>query len=137
MYGEDTGTYKGGTRLQHALYTAAIEQGMERHVARAAYHFPTRKGRGDRVPYERARLDGWTFILEQLFDMVGNGWFPPPFDKHPPCKICDFQSVCRVSEDAYGKVSSPPVEWAAENNALKREYEPLQRIRKVDGEEDA
>ncbi len=135
MYGAATGTYKGGTRLQHALYTAAIEQGMERAVGRAAYHFPTRKGRGDRATYERDRLDRWPFILEQLFDMVGAGWFPPPFDDNPPCKICDFRTVCRVSEDRYGKLTSPPVAWANENNALKPEYEPLQRIRRIDAEE--
>lgn len=135
MYGEATGTYKGGARLQHALYAAAVEQGMGRSVERAAYHFPTRKGRGDRVPYERHRLDRWPFILEQLFDMVGAGWFPPPFDDNPPCKICDFQSLCRVSVDRWGKLDAPPVTWAQENHHLKREYEPLQRIRKVDDEE--
>jgi len=135
MYGEATGTYKGGARLQHALYAAAVEQGMERAVERAAYHFPTRRGRGDRVAYERRRLDRWPLILEQLFDMIGAGWFPPPFDENPPCKICDFQSLCRVSIDRWGKLDAPPVEWAKENNHLKPEYQPLQRIRRIDDEE--
>ncbi|MGD8817803.1 MAG: PD-(D/E)XK nuclease family protein [Acidobacteriota bacterium] len=136
MYGEATGTYKGGARLQHALYAAAVEQGMERDVERAAYHFPTRRGRGDRVAYARDRLDRWPFILEQLFDMIGAGWFPPPFDDNPPCKICDFQSLCRVNIDRWGKLDAPPVTWAQDNNHLKPEYAPLQRIRKIDDEEE-
>jgi ATP-dependent helicase/nuclease subunit B len=133
QYGEATGTYKGGTRLQHALYTAAVEWTMEREVARAAYHFPTLKGRGDRIGYERERLDRWPRILAELFDMIGAGWFPPPFDDDPPCRICDFQAICRVSVDRFNKLSSPPVDWAKENNALKAEYEPLQRIRRIEG----
>lgn len=136
-YGEAAGTYKGGTRLQHALYTQAIERGLGRKVAQAAYHFPTRKGRGDRATYLRPQLDRWDQILGQLFDMIGAGWFPPPYDDNPPCKICDFQALCRVSEDNFGNITSPPVEWAKENNALKPEYEPLQRLRKIDTEESA
>jgi hypothetical protein len=102
-------------------------------VARAAYHFPTLKGRGDRIGYERERLDRWPRILAELFDMIGAGWFPPPFDDDPPCRICDFQAICRVSVDRFNKLSSPPVDWAKENNALKAEYEPLQRIRRIEG----
>ncbi len=135
MYGRATGTYKGGARLQHALYTAAVEQSMGRDVARAAYHFPTVKGRGDRAEYERERLDRWPFILEQLFDMLAEGWFPPPFDADPPCRICDYQAVCRVTINRYGKLDSPLVEWASQNNGLNPEYVPLQRIRRVDEEE--
>jgi ATP-dependent helicase/nuclease subunit B len=135
-YGEASGTYEGGRRLQHALYAAAVEQGLERKVARAAYHFPTLKGRGDRAGYPRARLERWPEVLERMFDMVAAGWFPPPFDDDPPCKICDYQALCRVSEDRYGNVTSPPVAWARQNNALKPEYEPLQLLRHIDRSED-
>ena len=131
-YGEDSGVYSGGRRLQHALYTHAVEQLLGRRVERAAYHFPTRKGEGHRLPYERARLDRWPEILEQLFDMIAAGWFPPPFDKEAPCKFCDFKAMCRVREDNFGKVHSPPVAWAQANNALLAEYAPLQRVRKID-----
>jgi ATP-dependent helicase/nuclease subunit B len=131
-YGEESGVYSGGRRLQHALYTHAVEQLFGRRVERAAYHFPTRKGEGHRLPYERARLDRWPEILEQLFDMIAAGWFPPPFDKEVPCKFCDFKAICRVREDNFGKVHSPPVAWAQANNLLLAEYTPLQRIRKID-----
>jgi ATP-dependent helicase/nuclease subunit B len=135
-YGESSGTWDGGRRLQHALYAAAVEQGLQKNVARAVYHFPTLKGRGDRAPYAREQLRRWPEILERLFDMVAAGHFLPPFDKDPPCKICDYQALCRVSVDRFGNVTSPPVDWARENNALKPEYEALQRLRRIDGGDD-
>ncbi len=132
QYGERAGTYNGGRRLQHALYTHAVEQILQRPVARASYQFPTHNGRGDRVEYERSQLDGWPEILEELFEMVAAGHFPPAFDKDPPCKFCDFQPLCRVTESAFGKIDSPPVSWAQKNNEMKPEYEHLQRVRLID-----
>ena len=128
----NTGTYNNGSRLQHALYSQAVEQILERPVAQAEYQFPTVKGDPRRALYERALLDRWPEILMALFDMIAAGHFLPPFDDNPPCKICDFKSVCRVSEDRYGKQTSPPVEWAKENHALKPEYEPMLRLRHID-----
>ena len=136
-YGDDTGTYHGGRRLQHALYTHAVEQLLERPVTDAAYHFTSRKGRGDRVVYERDRLDRWPEILQELFDLIASGSFAPPFDEDPPCRICDFQLLCRVAEDAFGNIVSPPVDWARANNVMMPEYAPLQRLRRIDGEADS
>jgi len=134
---DNTGTYNGGARLQHALYTEAVESGMGRRVARAEYQFPTVKGDPRRAHYERALLHRWPEILTQLFDMVAAGHFLPPFDEDAPCRICDFTSMCRVTEDRYGNRTSPPVLWAAENHMLKPEYEPLLRIRRIDGDDEA
>ncbi|MCH7824463.1 MAG: PD-(D/E)XK nuclease family protein [Acidobacteria bacterium] len=134
---DNTGSYNGGTRLQHALYTQAVEQILERPVAQAEYQFPTVKGDPRRAKYERALLDRWPEILTQLFDMVAAGHFLPPFDDDPPCRICDFTSLCRVTTDRYGNQTSPPVVWAQENHALKPEYEPLRRIRRVDDDGEA
>ena len=131
-YRGNTGTYNRGTRLQHALYTQAVEQIFERPVAQAEYQFPTRKADGHRAPFPRPALDRWSEILTDLFDMIAAGHFLPPFDDDPPCKICDFRPMCRVTEDRFGKLTVPPVAWAQQNNAFKTEYAPLQRLRRVD-----
>lgn len=134
---DNTGSYNGGTRLQHALYAQAVEQILGRPVAQAEYQFPTVRADPRRAKYDRALLDRWPEILTQLFDMVAAGHFLPPFDDDPPCRICDFTSLCRVTTDRYGTQTSPPVVWAQEHHASKPEYEPLRRIRSVDDDGEA
>ena len=130
-YRDGTGTYDGGRRLQHALYTAAIEQHLQRRVEVAEYHCPTVKGEGSRFDYARERLSRWPEILENLFDLIGDGLFLAPPDKEAPCKFCDYRAICRVSE-RFGKLISPPVEWARNNAHLLEQFEPLLRVRRID-----
>jgi ATP-dependent helicase/nuclease subunit B len=130
-YRDGTGTYNGGRRLQHALYTAAIEQHLQRRVEVAEYHCPTVKGEGSRFDYARERLSRWPEILENLFDLIGDGLFLAPPDKEAPCKFCDYRAICRVSE-RFGKLISPPVEWARNNAPLLEQFEPLLRVRRID-----
>jgi len=130
-YGEASGIYNGGRRLQHALYTHAVEQHLDRQVGSAEYQLPTVKGEGSRFSYDRRQLDKWPQILDDLFDMIGGGFFPAPPDKEAPCRFCDYRQACRVREE-FGKIVSPPVQWSLGVSSLMPEYEPLRRVRQID-----
>lgn len=130
-YGEASGVYDGGRRLQHALYTHAAEQHLGRTVDNTEYQLPTVKGEGSRFPYARDQLDKWPQILDDLFDMIGSGFFPAPPDEEPPCTFCDFRQVCRVRGE-FGNAVSPPVEWSIDNSPRLPEYDPLRRVRMID-----
>ena len=130
-YKQSSGIYAGGTRLQHALYTAAVEQRLGEGVQRAEYHFPTRKGGSQVIGYEREQLDRWPEILETLLDMVAAGHFPPPPDEQTPCRFCDFRTVCGVKDFPSGVVS-PPAQWARGHSGFIPEFAPLLRLRKID-----
>lgn len=131
-YGEGTGTYRGGRRLQHALYSQATELLLGRQVVSAEYHFPTHKGEAGTESYRRSQLDRWPRILASLLEMVAAGDFPPAEDDDDlPCRFCDFRPVCRVTEE-YGRIVSPPVEWGKRHFQALDEYEPLRRVRQID-----
>jgi ATP-dependent helicase/nuclease subunit B len=130
-FGEASGIYDGGRRLQHALYTHAVEQHLERNVDNTEYHLPTLKGEGSRFPYSRDQLDKWPQVLDDLFDMIGSGFFPAPPDQEPPCTFCEFRRVCRVRGEFRNTVS-PPVEWSIEQAPMLPQYDPLRRVRTID-----
>lgn len=131
-YGEGTGTYRGGRRLQHALYTRATELLLDREVVSAEFHFPTHKGEAGTESYRRSELDRWARILGLLLDMVAAGNFPPAEDADDlPCRFCDFRPVCRVTEE-FGRVVSPPVKWGEGHFRSLDEYEPLRQVRAID-----
>jgi len=99
---EGSGRLARGTKIQHALYARALcamleKQGIEAKVRQTGYYFPTRKGRGLRLPRQCA--DGeLEHALNLLFDTVGRGFFPhPPVDA---CKFCDYKTACGDPETA-------------------------------------
>ena len=124
-------TWKGGRRLQHYLYSRAAERLLAAPVARMEYHFPTRKGENRRSVFAREQLEGGAELVERLLDVAASGQFLPTDDKED-CKFCDFQSVCRVRQGAWG-VQSPPADWGA----AQLEGDAYERFRRVRGFEDA
>lgn len=92
--------FSGGTQLQHALYSIAVEQWLresgidaEARVMEAAYYFPTERGRGERVRRNQNRRDELSFIIAQLMESRSRGIYIPAKDTKS-CKWCDYQAVC-------------------------------------------
>lgn len=112
-YGGNTGAFDGGRRLQHVLYAAVAEILFDATVARAEYHFPTRRSENHRARYDRQQLRDGLAIVTELLDLTGRGWFVPTNDAED-CRHCDYAAACRVRVDAYGKVASPLAEWSRE-----------------------
>lgn len=122
-----TGVYHGGRRFQHAVYAAAGRALFGRDVAWVAYHFPTRKGRNERVVYGRERVRDAFVLLDGLLDMVAAGHFLPT-DEKEDCRFCDYAPVCRVESSRYS-LSSPMAEWGAAHIETLPEYAPLRAVR--------
>ncbi|QCT01578.1 ATP-dependent nuclease subunit B-like protein [Paenibacillus algicola] len=101
-----TGKYKdseyfcGGTQLQHAIYSIAVEQWLretgkdpEAKVTEAEYYFPTERGRGENVIRLQNRREELTAIIAKLLDSRNRGVYIPT--KEPKvCQWCDYQAVC-------------------------------------------
>jgi len=109
-FGRRHKTFNRGRRLQHALYTEAVER-LLGDVARAEYHFPTRRGETQVVSFEADSLRWGTRIVNALLNLTAEGWFHPTPDPDD-CKGCDFREVCRVRTGR--KVESPLADWSAE-----------------------
>jgi ATP-dependent helicase/nuclease subunit B len=107
-------TFRGGRRLQHALYSSVAEALLGRQVEFAEYHFPTRKGENERSPFHRLELTRGLELLDRLLDLAAAGRFLPTEDPND-CFICDFKSVCRTFRDRWGNLQSPPAEWGKEH----------------------
>ncbi|MSR35123.1 MAG: PD-(D/E)XK nuclease family protein [Gemmatimonadetes bacterium] len=105
-----TTMFRGGRRLQHALYSAVAEALLDGNVELAEYHFPTRKGENHRSPFHRLELTRGLELLDRLLDMAAAGRFLPT-DDPDDCFICDFKTICRAYRDKYGTLQSPPAEW--------------------------
>ncbi len=111
-YEAKTGVFHGGRRLQHLLYTAAVEALRgEGSVARAGYHFPTVRGENAVHETDRddllARLD----VLDHLVDAVAAGHFVPTNDPSD-CRWCDFRAICRHGSLQIGDdPGNPRVAW--------------------------
>lgn len=112
-YGGSTGAYDGGRRLQHVLYAAVAERLFDATVARAEYHFPTRRSENHRARYDRQQLRDGLAVITELLDLAARGWFVPTNDAED-CRYCDYATACRVSIDPYAKVTSPLAEWSRE-----------------------
>ena len=110
---EKSRIYDGGRRLQHALYAKAAEQLFGARVARAEYHFPSRKSQNHRAKYEAAQLRDGMLLVSTLLDFVANGWFVPT-NVPDDCKFCDYALACRTTVNQYGKVVSAMAEWSRE-----------------------
>jgi ATP-dependent helicase/nuclease subunit B len=110
---EKSRIYDGGRRLQHALYAKAAEQLFGARVARAEYHFPSRKSQNHRAKFEAEQLKFGMQLVSTLLDFVANGWFIPT-NVADDCKFCDYALACRTNVDPYGKVVSSMAEWSRE-----------------------
>jgi ATP-dependent helicase/nuclease subunit B len=124
-----TGVWDGGRRLQHVLYTLAIEALEGREVASMEYHFPTLRGEGEIRAFPRRTLEDGPPLLARLLDAAARGRFVPS-DDAGDCAYCDYQPVCRVVESDRGGRSSPPTAWArARIDEGSPAYEDLTRVR--------
>lgn len=121
--------FDGGRRLQHLLYSLAVERlRPEESVEAAEYHFPTTRGENRRFAYDRAALEPGRRIVAALLGMARAGRFVATNDPDD-CTFCDFADVCRVTKNDFGGVASPRATWAKANAPGLPEYAPLVSIR--------
>jgi CRISPR/Cas system-associated exonuclease Cas4 (RecB family) len=126
------GVFNGGRRLQHALYAEAAERILGGEVEAGEYHFPTRRGENQIVPFARLDLAGLPDLVSGMLDGVEAGTFVPT-DSGDDCRYCDFAPVCRAKSGVWGKASSPLAEWSAERmEGLSPELAHLRRTRKFE-----
>ncbi|WMT42263.1 PD-(D/E)XK nuclease family protein [Paenibacillus sp. D2_2] len=92
--------FSGGTQLQHALYSVAVEQWLretgidsEARVVEAVYYFPTERGRGESVKRVQDRRGELAGIVVQLLESRDRGIYIPTKDSKL-CQWCDYQAVC-------------------------------------------
>lgn len=110
---EWTGAFKGGRRLQHALYgLAAVELLRARYsnpkVVRGVYYFPSRRGRRERFSIAAPSKGALAKVLADLRQVIRDGVFV-----HAPaerdCRFCDYRAACPpdVHEQAESKLGDP------------------------------
>ncbi|GGD99887.1 PD-(D/E)XK nuclease family protein [Paenibacillus nasutitermitis] len=92
--------FSGGTQLQHAIYSIAVEQWLheagvdpEAKVTEAEYYFPTERGRGEYVRRTQNRREELTAIIANLLESRNRGIYVPARDSKV-CGWCDYQTVC-------------------------------------------
>lgn len=92
--------FSGGTQLQHALYSIAVEQWLretgadpEARVVESDYYFPTERGRGEFVRRIQNRRDELAAVIARLMEARRRGLYIPAKDSSI-CKWCDYQAVC-------------------------------------------
>ncbi len=106
----DKDRFKNGRVIQNAFYLALIEKRLkEVHpgavVSGFGYFFPGRKGKGERIWWNRHELDGGLDIIELLCNMLKEGSFPSS-DESSDLKYSDcippgktgWDSVFRIIE---------------------------------------
>jgi ATP-dependent helicase/nuclease subunit B len=127
--------FDGGRRLQHFLYSLAVERLRPgERVELAEYHFPTRRGENDVASFPRASLGQGHAVLATLLDMARRGRFLPTENKDD-CRYCDFAPVCRVAINDWGGAESPRARWARLHAPGLVEYGPLLRLRAGEAED--
>jgi ATP-dependent helicase/nuclease subunit B len=95
---EGTGKFKGGRRLQHALYGLAATQLLRKvyrrpKVAAGVYYFPSYRGRGKRVSIPAPTLAQTSSVLGDLREVIRAGHFAHAAGKED-CQWCDFNRAC-------------------------------------------
>ncbi|MBN2982346.1 PD-(D/E)XK nuclease family protein [Cohnella algarum] len=92
--------FSGGTQLQHAIYSIAVEQWLretgvdpEAKVTEAEYYFPTERGRGEKVTRLQNRREDLASVVAKLLDSRNRGVYIPAKDSMV-CRWCDYQAVC-------------------------------------------
>ena len=126
------GTFHGGRRLQHLVYTIAAEWAMELPVVRMEYHFPTRRGRHEVIRYERAELIRGQGLIDRLLDTVAGGRFLPTEDPSD-CRFCDYAPICRHRTDGWRRDwETPRADWARDRFDALPEYRERREVRHWD-----
>jgi ATP-dependent helicase/nuclease subunit B len=100
-YYEDDAFYAGGTQIQHALYSLAVEQWLRNtdldpfaEVVEAGYAFPTERGRGGELMRSQlGRKDETIAIVRGAIASMERGLFPPS-QSPDACRSCDYATVC-------------------------------------------
>jgi ATP-dependent helicase/nuclease subunit B len=128
-----TGVFNGGRRLQHLLYTLAVEALEGRPVEAMEYHFPTRRGEGTVHRFGRGELDGGEALIVSLLDAARQGRFLPT-EAPGDCRFCDYRTVCRVEGDSWRVPHSPPAAWGKAR--LEEGADVYAELRRVRGFED-
>jgi RecB family exonuclease len=92
------GSFRGGRRLQHALYgLAAVELLRARYknpkVTAGVYYFSSHKGRQERVSFATPATATIVTVLGDLRDLIVKGEFIRTPNAND-CKFCDYVVVC-------------------------------------------
>lgn len=92
--------FSGGTQLQHAIYSIAVERWLREtgrdpaaKVTEAEYYFPTERGRGEKVVRTQNRREELGVIVAKLLESRNRGIYVPAKDSMV-CRWCDYQAVC-------------------------------------------
>ncbi|MEO8380981.1 MAG: PD-(D/E)XK nuclease family protein, partial [Acidobacteriota bacterium] len=124
----DVWRLKRGTKLQHAVYSRALEavlraRGLSGKVQCAGYYFPTTKGGGERSA--RACDPGeLEHALNLLFDVIGSGWFPQP--DQGSCGFCPYPDLCGAKEVAAERLARKQAAHA--DDPAVRAWRALQEV---------
>ena len=97
-----TGRFRGGTRLQHALYGVAAAALLKRidaraRVVRGTYLFPSVKGHRATKVIPAPSLEELREILRDLSDVIGSGAFAPA-DREDACTWCEYGAACHATD---------------------------------------
>ncbi|WP_435924138.1 PD-(D/E)XK nuclease family protein [Paenibacillus sp. DYY-L-2] len=115
---EENAYFAGGTQLQHALYSVAVEQYLrqtgldpEAKVIESAYYFPTERGKGEEVRRVQNRKPELVQLVKRLLDSIESGIFlgTPHADS---CRWCAYKPVCGNQADLV------KAKWENEQNEL-------------------
>jgi hypothetical protein len=92
------GTFAGGTRLQHALYSLAVVELLKKshkkpRVTGATYYFTSAKGKQARKHIPLQPIAKVTEVLSDLREVIANGVFVHAHDEDS-CKWCDYGHAC-------------------------------------------
>ena len=129
-HGGKAGTYRGGRKLQHAVYTAAAAALQDKPVDRMEYHFPSRRGENRRRRHSVEELRDGGALIATMLEGAAAGWFPATDDAGGDCRYCDYQDVCGVTVSEWGKASCRFSDWTARNLETMPELAQLRRARK-------
>lgn len=119
--------FDGGRRLQHYLYSVAVEQLLGQPVARMEYRFPTARADGSTVAFHASDLTGGRDLINALLDNVAAGRFMPT-DERSDCAWCDFRTCCRVTT-LKTETISPLAAWARTLAPVPDEYRAIVDLR--------
>lgn len=127
-YSKQGPPFHGGRRLQPVVYAAAVEEVLGLTTSAFEYLFVSPDGEVDSVIYSRAELDAGLPVLERVLSYGEGGAFVPTSDGQD-CKLCEYQTICRVTSSEYGELDSPRARWAREKGEALPQYAALKRNR--------
>ena len=119
--------WNGGRRLQHLIYSEAAERLLAQPVDRMEYHFPTRRGENQCIPFPRADLQDGLTLIDRMIDLVATGNFLPT-EQREDCRFCDFKDACRATTDRFGNTESPLADWG-KRHFESEPYTPFRVVR--------